>query len=140
MLAASDERARIVELFQANVRQGPCLACIEDNTSVVSADLGQDPRWPEFAAAIVDLNLLYTAPTELSGAQLRSGQALADLAVLGLTQEHDQRRVERLAERPRATVGLSLAADSCRVHIVVHDSGPPDHEPAPAANRPERRF
>ncbi|WP_158226957.1 hypothetical protein [Amycolatopsis vastitatis] len=25
------------------------------------------------------------------------------------------------------------AADSCRVHIVVPDSGPPDDEPAPAA-------
>ena len=41
---------------------------------------------------------------------------------------------------PRTTVDLSLAADSCRVHIVVHDSGPPDDEPAPATNRPERRF
>jgi len=41
---------------------------------------------------------------------------------------------------PRTTVDLSLAADSCQVHIVVHDSGPPDDEPAPAAHRPERRF
>ena len=37
---------------------------------------------------------------------------------------------------PRTTLDLSLAADSCQVHIVVHDSGPPDDEPAPAANRP----
>jgi signal transduction histidine kinase len=41
---------------------------------------------------------------------------------------------------PRTTVDLSLAADPCRVHIVVHDSGPLDAEPAPAATRPERRF
>ncbi|MFD3307780.1 hypothetical protein [Streptomyces sp. NPDC058694] len=41
---------------------------------------------------------------------------------------------------PRATVDLSLAAGSCQVHIVVHDSGPPDDEPVPAANRPERRL
>ncbi|WP_433509222.1 ATP-binding protein [Nonomuraea sp. CA-143628] len=41
---------------------------------------------------------------------------------------------------PRTTVDLSLAVDSCRVHIVVHDSGPPDDEPTPAANRPEHRF
>ncbi|WP_417281554.1 ATP-binding protein [Actinophytocola glycyrrhizae] len=41
---------------------------------------------------------------------------------------------------PRTTVDLSLAADSCQVHIVVHDSGPPDDEPAPAANWSERRF
>ncbi|EXU69468.1 hypothetical protein Z951_04070 [Streptomyces sp. PRh5] len=40
---------------------------------------------------------------------------------------------------PRTTVDLSLVADSCQVHIVVHDSGPPDDEPAPAANRSERR-
>jgi len=35
---------------------------------------------------------------------------------------------------------LGLAADSCQVDIVVHDSGPPDDEPAPAASRPERRL
>ena len=50
-------------------------------------------------------------------------------------------RVVALASAgPRTTVDLSLAADSCRVHIVVHDSGSPDDEPASAANRPERRF
>ncbi|WP_233221188.1 ATP-binding protein [Streptomyces carminius] len=40
---------------------------------------------------------------------------------------------------PRTTVDLSLAADSCQIRIVVHDGGPPDDEPAPAANRPEHR-
>jgi hypothetical protein len=38
-----------------------------------------------------------------------------------------------------ARTDLSLAADSCQVYSGVHDNGPPDGEPAPAANRPERR-
>lgn len=41
---------------------------------------------------------------------MRFGQALADLAVLGLSQEHDGRRSERLAE-------LALTTVNERAHI-----------------------
>ncbi|WP_241266982.1 ATP-binding protein [Streptomyces scabichelini] len=60
------------------------------------------------------------------------------LAALRIVQEALTNALKHAG--PRTTVDLSLAADSCQVHIVVHDSGPPDDEPAPAANRPERRF
>lgn len=130
LLAASDERARFVELLQSHVLQGPCLDCIHANTIVGSADLVEDERWPLFAAAsaaqgfravhafplrLVDkavgsVNVLFAVPTVLSDAELRAGQALADLAVLGLTQERDERRIERLAER-------TVAALNDRVHV-----------------------
>ena len=146
VLAASDERARVVELFQANNRQGPCLDCIDSNTVLGSADLGQDARWPEFATAATDLgfhavyafplrlidravggiNLLYTRPAELSGRQLRDGQALADLAVLGLTQEHDQRRVERLAERTLATLNDRAHVNQAVGMLAVSSGVDPD--------------
>ncbi|MEU8353729.1 ATP-binding protein [Streptomyces sp. NPDC048845] len=60
------------------------------------------------------------------------------LATLRIVQEALTNALKHAG--PRTTVCPSLAADSCQVHIVVHDSGPPDDEPAPAANRPERRF
>jgi hypothetical protein len=109
---------------------GPCLDCVAANT-LVSADIAaEQERWPHFAPAatgvgfrtvyafplwlmnraVGGLNLFHRARTELTSSQLQLGQALADLAVLGLTQERDQRRVERLAEQ-------TLTALNDRVHI-----------------------
>lgn len=118
--AASDEQARVIELLQAQFEQGPCLDCIRDNAQVVSVDLDADgSRWPRFTTAARKvgfrsvyafpmrlashaaggINVLYDRRTTLPGNALGVGQALADLALLGLTQERDERRVERLAEQ-----------------------------------------
>ncbi|MDI5974624.1 GAF and ANTAR domain-containing protein [Amycolatopsis magusensis] len=125
MVAASDERARFAELLQVHTEQGPCRDCIAENTVVSAADLRDSgARWPVFADAALaqglhavfafpmrllddavgGLNLFFTTPTELSDRQRHQAQALTDLAVLGLTQEHDQRRLERLAERSLTTL------------------------------------
>jgi hypothetical protein len=51
VLSASDERARFLEVLQAQGNRGPCLDCIERNAVIASADLAADEaRWPEFAA------------------------------------------------------------------------------------------
>lgn len=154
--SASDERARFVELLQVQVNQGPCLACITDNAQVASSDLEVDrSRWPEFAEAALaagywsvyafplrlmshavgGINVLYQRPTELSTATRNLGQALADLAVLGLTQERDERRVERLAEQTLTTLNdrirvsqavgiiagaLELTPDDARTLLTEH--------------------
>jgi transcriptional regulator with GAF, ATPase, and Fis domain len=131
IIAASDERARFAELLQAQTEEGPCVDCITGNTLVVSADLEHDrERWSRFVPSAMEagfrslyafplrlinravggVNLLYTSHTELTDAEVRLGQALADLAVLGLTQERDQRRVDRLAEQ-------TLTALNDRVHV-----------------------
>ncbi|WP_053716511.1 GAF domain-containing protein [Saccharothrix sp. NRRL B-16348] len=120
VVSASDERARFVELMQAQSDEGPCVECIRDGTAVSSADLTDESnRWPLFAPAAVragyrsvqavpmrldgrvvgGLNVLYTRPGAWVAWQDRLGRVLADLAVLGLSQEGDVRRVDRLAER-----------------------------------------
>jgi transcriptional regulator with GAF, ATPase, and Fis domain len=158
VLAASDERARFTELLQVHVRQGPCLECLESNTTVSIADLGAaGDRWPDFASAATEqgfhavyafplrlidhavggINVLYNKATTLSARQVRQGQALADLAMLGLTQERDQRRVERLAERTLGTLNdraqvsqavgmlaaaLDLEPDVARAHLSAYSA------------------
>jgi len=131
VLAASEERALLVELLQVQAEEGPCLQCLAANAMIASVDLAGDrDRWPTFAPAAAEagfrsiyafplrlmgsavggLNLLYTEPVELSAVQSRLAQALADLATLGLTQERDLRRVERLAEQTLTTL-------NDRVHV-----------------------
>jgi hypothetical protein len=122
--AASDERARFVEFLQAQSDEGPCLDCIADNAEIVVTDLAEEDRWPRFTSAARDIgfrsvyafpmrlatsaaggvNVLYTRRTELSAHERRLGRALSDLAVLGLTQERDDRRAERLVEQTLTTL------------------------------------
>src|SRR6185437_15384884 len=53
-VAASSEAAGLVELFQIQNDQGPCLDCVRTGLPVTTADLQrQDQRWPRFAAAAV---------------------------------------------------------------------------------------
>src|SRR6185437_14358360 len=53
--AASSEAAGLIELFQIQNDQGPCLDCFRTGQPVTAADLaGPDQqRWPRFAAAAI---------------------------------------------------------------------------------------
>ena len=119
LVAASDERSRFVELLQSQIDLGPCVDCVSAGVAVVSTDLTEERRWPEFVAAALGvgfravyaipmrldgrsvggLNLLYSDVTELADGQRRLARAFADLAALGLVQEDRRRRSERLAEQ-----------------------------------------
>src|SRR6266545_5492932 len=51
VVAASSEQARLLELFQIQHNQGPCLDCFRAGRPVAAADLAADAqRWPRFAA------------------------------------------------------------------------------------------
>jgi GAF domain-containing protein len=128
---ATDERSRFVELLQSQVEQGPCVDCIRGATVVNSPDLMADHhRWPRFVGAAADagyravhafplllddravggLNLLDTSAGSLSTARRRTGQVLADLAVLGLSVERQlPRRAKRLAEHTLAVLNDRVA-------------------------------
>src|ERR1700761_5200274 len=49
--AASSEEAGLVELFQLQNDQGPCLDCFRTGRPVAAADLSAGQNWPQFAAA-----------------------------------------------------------------------------------------
>jgi hypothetical protein len=52
VVAASSEAARVLELFQIQNDQGPCLDCFRAGQPIDAADLAAAARrWPRFAAA-----------------------------------------------------------------------------------------
>lgn len=125
VVAASDERARFLELLQSQIGDGPCVDCVREDAMIASPDLQSDPdRWPAFTRAALDagfravhavpmrlageavggLNVFYAAATPWEAWQERLGQVLADLAVLGLSQDHDPARTHRLAEQTLTTL------------------------------------
>ena len=132
--AASTEEAGLLELFQLQNDQGPCLECFRTGRPVTAADLaGPAPRWPRFAAAatrsgfrtvqalpmrlrdqvIGALNLFRAGPGPFEAADLRIAQALADVATIGLLHERSVRRRETVAER--------LSIDMDRAFSMIRD-------------------
>ncbi|ONI90581.1 transcriptional regulator [Actinosynnema sp. ALI-1.44] len=107
MAAASSEQARLVELFAVQADDGPCLDCVRTGLPVSSANLAdENARWPRFAVAareagfraahavpmrlrqtvIGALNLLNTESDGVDETSVSLGQALADVATIGMLQ------------------------------------------------------
>jgi GAF domain-containing protein len=120
VMAASSEAARLVELFQIQNDQGPCLDCFRTGQPVKAVDLTvAAQRWPRFADAaqqagfaavhalpmrlrdqvIGALNLFRATPGGFSAEDVRVGQALADVATISLLHERSMRRSETLNEQ-----------------------------------------
>jgi hypothetical protein len=117
-VAASDERARLLELFEIQADQGPCRDCYRLGAAVVNVDLDRArERWPLFAPQAISagfrsanalplrlrsqvvgsLNLFQAGTGGLGSGDLRMAQALADAATIGILQQRTIRRAEVVA-------------------------------------------
>ncbi|WTW93492.1 GAF and ANTAR domain-containing protein [Streptomycetaceae bacterium NBC_01309] len=120
VMAASDERVRLLELFQLQNDEGPCLDCYRAGAPVTVPDLtGQADRWPRFVTearrsgytavqalpmrlrheVVGALNLFRTTPGEFDTVDTQIAQALADVATISLLQQRSSRRSDVLNEQ-----------------------------------------
>jgi transcriptional regulator with GAF, ATPase, and Fis domain len=120
VVASSSERARLLELFQLEADQGPCLYCFQTGQQVSAPDLAADlASWPQFvgqanaegfrsayslplrlrAETIGALNLFCTEPGPIPIEDLDVAQALADVATVGIIQARAIRHGEMVAEQ-----------------------------------------
>jgi GAF domain-containing protein len=134
-MAASDETTRLLELFQLQGRDGPCLDAYRTGEQVINADLGTaTPRWPRFApvAASVGFRSVHAFPLrlrrEVIGAMGAFGtatgnlddndaqivQALADVAAIGLLQERALSRSEALAEQLQGALNSRIVIEQAK--------------------------
>lgn len=120
VLASSTERARLLELFELQNMEGPCLDSYHTGKAVSSLDLQQDiARWPLFTPealgagfqavfslplrfrleVIGALNLFRTEPGDLDAEDLSAAQAMADIATISILQERVLAEAKVLAEQ-----------------------------------------
>lgn len=120
VVASSSEETRLLEVFQLQNQEGPCLECVSTSAPVISADLDADrARWPLFAPAaraggfesvlavpmrlrsqtIGALNLFYDRPGKPQPEETRIAQGLADVATIGILQQRSAHRASALAEQ-----------------------------------------
>lgn len=119
-VGASSEDARLVELFQLQQEEGPCLDSFTSGVSVAAPDLGEaQGRWPRFAEAalaggfrsvhafplrlrdqvIGAVNLFGAEPRVLTAEEQSVVQALANVATIALVQEQAIARAEVVNEQ-----------------------------------------
>lgn len=135
VIASSSEQSRLVELFQLQNDQGPCLECYRSGQPVSEADLAAaGQRWPLFAPAaagagfgavqalplrlrdevIGAMNMFMHATGRLDETGLLVGQALADVATIGLLHERNLRHQEVLAEQLQGALNSRIAIEQAK--------------------------
>jgi transcriptional regulator with GAF, ATPase, and Fis domain len=135
VVAASSEAVRLLELFQIQSDQGPCLDCFRSGQPVQAADLAAEAqRWPRFAPAagqagfaavqalpmrlreqvIGALNLFRARPGAFDPAEVRVGQALADVATISLLQERNMRHSDTLNEQLQTALNSRVIIEQAK--------------------------
>src|SRR6204780_4013189 len=119
VVAASSGAARVLELFQLQSDEGPCLDCFRSGQPVACIDLSADPRWPQFAdqAGQAGFSALQALPMRLRDQVIGAlnlfrgtagvfdpevvhvGQALADVATISLLHDRSMRRTDTLNDQ-----------------------------------------
>jgi GAF domain-containing protein len=132
-MAASDENAKLLELFQLQNEEGPCLEAFTSGHPIINVDLAAaTARWPRFAprATSAGFQSVHAFPMrvrqQVIGAlnvfgDTRGGdftdsdvpvmQALTDVAAIGLLQERMIREGEVLTEQLQGALNSRIAIE-----------------------------
>jgi GAF domain-containing protein len=148
VVAASSERTRLLELFQLQTDQGPCVDCFHTGQPVSVPDLPSAGLWPRFTAAAAEvgfaavhavpmrlrtevigaLNFFDTNPGTLDDDKLRIGQALADVATIGLLQQRAIHRRDLVTEQLQTALNSRVLIEQAkgvlaeRLHLDVAEA------------------
>ena len=120
VMASSSEAMRLLELYELQAQEGPCLDCYRTGNPVVNQDLATiNGRWPRFATealaagfhsahalpmrlrgtVIGALNLFHVEPGEMRQTDIERAQALADVATIAILQHRATHEAQVLNEQ-----------------------------------------
>lgn len=135
LVAASTEQARLLELFQLQDEEGPCLDCFATGAPVACADLNEEPqRWPRFAAVareqgfaavhavpmrlreqvIGALNLFRTSAGDIPAEATALAQSLANVATISILQVRALRHSEMVAEQLQTALNSRIVIEQAK--------------------------
>src|SRR2546421_513315 len=120
VMASSSEAMRVLELFELQASEGPCLDCFRTGRPVVNQDLATaDSRWPDFAREALAagfravhalpmrlrgnvlgaLNLFHVEPGHMRPEDIDAAQALADVPTIAILQHRATLEAQTLNEQ-----------------------------------------
>jgi GAF domain-containing protein len=134
VMASSSEAMRVLELFEIQSQDGPCLDCYHTGRPVMSGDLTFDDRWPRFApealaagfssvhalpmrlrgAVIGALNLFQVEPGEMRQDDIDAAQALTDVATIAVLQHRAAVDARILNDQLNAALNSRIAIEQAK--------------------------
>jgi transcriptional regulator with GAF, ATPase, and Fis domain len=135
VVASTSNRAQVLELFELQSAEGPCLDCLTTGRAVANIDLdAARTRWPLFTQALIKagyrsphalplrlrdqvigaMSLFSLEHSSLDDDDLALGQALADVATIGLLQERAVHHSELLAEQLQTALNSRIIVEQAK--------------------------
>ena len=140
VMAASSEQIVLLELFQIQNEQGPCMDSYRTGEVVVNADLRAPSPWPQFAVESVTagypsvcavplrlrsailgcLNLFMSEPLPLGDADLHLARSLADVASIAIVQDQAARDAATREGQLQHALNSRIAIEQAKGMLAEH--------------------
>jgi GAF domain-containing protein len=135
LMAATSEQTEMVELFQIQNDEGPCLECFRAGLPVLVPDLSAEgARWPRFvpvssgagfraahaiplrlrAKTLGALNLFRAEPGNLARPDVTTAQALADMATIAILQHQAASESRAVTQQLRSALDSRIAIEQAK--------------------------
>jgi len=134
VVASSSEESRMLELFELQHQQGPCIDSYRQGAQVSVDPDEAERRWPGFGAAVRAsnftsvhalpmrlrnetvgaMNIFLSRPGGLTEADLTLGQGMADMATIGLLQERAVKEKNTLAEQLQGALNSRILIEQAK--------------------------
>lgn len=135
LMASTSEATELVEVFQMQTDEGPCLDCWRSGEAVLVDDLATaGDRWPAFVPFAIEfgfaaahavplrlrgeilgaLNLFRDEPGGLGRADLAAAQALADVAAIAIIQTRVTRDAKMVADQLQHALQSRIAIEQAK--------------------------
>jgi GAF domain-containing protein len=147
VITSSNEAMRVVELFEVQSEEGPCLDCFRTAEPIVNHDLRTDDgRWPRFAPVAVAsgflaadaipmrwrghvigaLNLFRASTGSLTDEDVTIAQALADIATIAILQNRAVVEARVLNEQLSTALSSRVVIEQAKGMIAERHTVPVD--------------
>jgi GAF domain-containing protein len=134
LLACTDEHTRVLELFELQRQEGPCVDSYRLGAPVVEEDLTAADRWPRFTPVALErgyqavyafpmrlrgsvigaLNLFRTSTGAAAATDIVIAQAFADMATIGILQERAAREARDLAAQLQTALNSRIVIEQAK--------------------------
>lgn len=148
VIASSSEQMHLLELFEVQADEGPCLECFQTGSAVTHDDLSTaSVRWPKFApeaisngfhsvhalpmrlrgAVVGALNLFQTEMEGIDSEGVRAAQALADIATIAILQYRATLEFNEVMNQLNTALNTRVVIEQAKGIVAEHNKLDMEH-------------